>query len=96
MDLVVERVFCGACIVTIEMGLANLSGIRRARVNLTTRRVTVESGRGRADPRCRPEELDSLGYPAYPFSSSMVESLEAQEETRLLRCLGVAAFGAMT
>ena len=48
MDLVVEGVHCGACITTIEKGLARESGVRGARVNLASKRVTVEWDDGRA------------------------------------------------
>jgi len=95
MDLVVDGVHCGACIVTIEKGLANEPGVRGARVNLASKRVTIEWDDGALSPAQILKKLDALGYPAYPFAAPMVDSLEAAEERRLLRCLGVAAFGAM-
>ena len=42
MDLVVNGVYCGACIVAIEKGLGRQAGVRGARVNLANKRVTVE------------------------------------------------------
>ena len=95
MDLVVDGVYCGACIVTIEKGLKREPGIRGARVNLASKRVTVEWDDGALPPSEILRKLDQLGYPAYPFAAPVVDSLEAEEEKRLLRCLGVAAFGAM-
>ena len=95
MDLVVEGVHCGACITTIEKGLARESGVRGARVNLASKRVTVEWDEGALKPAAILDRLGGLGYPAYPFASATVDSVEAVEEKRLLRCLGVAAFGAM-
>jgi Cu2+-exporting ATPase len=95
MDLVVDGVYCGACIVTIEKGLAREAGVRSARVNLASRRVTVEWDEGALDPPVILERLEALGYPAYPFAPEAVESVEIRTEKRLLRCLGVAAFGAM-
>jgi Cu2+-exporting ATPase len=95
MDLVVEGVHCGACITTIEKGLARESGVRGARVNLASKRVTVEWDEGALEPAAILDRLGGLGYPAYPFASATVDSVEAVEEKRLLRCLGVAAFGAM-
>ncbi len=95
MDLVVDGVYCGACIVTIEKGLRKEAGIRGARVNLASRRVTVEWNEGALDPPVILERLEALGYPAYPFSPETADSVEIQTERRLLRCLGVAAFGAM-
>ena len=95
MDLVVEGVHCGACISTIEKGLSNQSGVRGARVNLASKRVTVEWDEGSVTPSSILDRLESLGYPAYPFAAARLDSIEAAEEDRLLRCLGVAAFGAM-
>ena len=95
MDLVVDGVYCGACIVTIEKGLERERGVRGARVNLASKRVTVEWDDGALAPSEILRKLDQLGYPAYPFAAPLVDSLEAEQEKRLLRCLGVAAFGAM-
>jgi Cu2+-exporting ATPase len=95
MDLVVDGVTCGACIATIEKGLRRQAGVRGARVNLASRRVTVEWSEGALDAPVILERLEALGYPAYPFAAETVDSVEIQTERRLLRCLGVAAFGAM-
>ncbi|MBV8105941.1 MAG: cadmium-translocating P-type ATPase [Hyphomicrobiales bacterium] len=95
MDLVVDGVFCGACIATIEKGLRRQDGVRGARVNLASKRVTVEWDDGALEPPAILERLEALGYPAFPFASGVVDSVEMQAEKRLLRCLGVAAFGAM-
>jgi len=95
MDLVVDGVFCGACIATIEKGLRRQDGVRGARVNLASKRVTVEWDDGALEPPAILERLEALGYPAFPFASGAVDSVEMQAEKRLLRCLGVAAFGAM-
>ncbi len=95
MDLVVEGVHCGACISTIEKGLACERGVRGARVNLASKRVTVEWNEGALAPTAILNRLTQLGYPAYPFAAGRLDSVEAAEERWLLRCLGVAAFGAM-
>jgi len=95
MDLVVEGVHCGACISTIEKGLSRENGVRGARVNLASKRVTVEWNDGAVEPAAILDRLSHLGYPAYPFAAAIADSVEAAEEKRLLKCLGVAAFGAM-
>ena len=95
IDLVVDGVNCGACIVTIEKGLRRQAGVRGARVNLASKRVTVEWNDGALDPPVILERLEALGYPAYPFETSAVDDVAKDSEKRLLRCLGVAAFGAM-
>ncbi len=95
MDLVVDGVYCGACIATIEKGLRREAGVRGARVNLASKRVTVEWSEGSLDPPVILQRLEALGYPAYPFAAETLDSVEIQAERRLLRCLGVAGFGAM-
>lgn len=95
IDLVVDGVNCGACIVTIEKGLRRQAGVRGARVNLASKRVTVEWNDGALDPPVILERLEALGYPAYPFETSAVDDVAKDSEKRLLRGLGVAAFGAM-
>ena len=69
--------------------------MRGARVNLASKRVTVEWRDGELEPEAILDRLSSLGYPAYPFAAANLDNIEAAEEKRLLRCLGVAAFGAM-
>ena len=95
MDLVVEGVHCGACISTIEKGLGRENGVRGARVNLASKRVTVEWDEGALAPEAILNRLSGLGYPAYPFAAGTADSVAGAEEKRLLKCLGVAAFGAM-
>ena len=95
MDLVVEGVHCGACISTIEKGLGRENGVRGARVILASKRVTVEWDEGALAPEAILDRLSGLGYPAYPFAARTADSVEAAEEKRLLKCLAVAAFGAM-
>src|SRR5271165_1096737 len=95
MDLVVDGVYCGACIVAIEKGLGRETGVRGARVNLANKRVTVEWDDGALEPPRILDRLEALGYPAYPFTPGAADTVESRHEKRLLRCLGVAAFGAM-
>ena len=94
MDLVVEGVHCGACIVAIEKGLKREAGVRGARVNLASKRVTVEWSEGALEPPEILERLETLGYPAHPLAAEAVDD-EAKAEKRLLRSLGVAAFASM-
>ncbi|HTZ68041.1 MAG TPA: heavy metal translocating P-type ATPase, partial [Roseiarcus sp.] len=95
MDLVVEGVHCGACIAAIEKGLSKQAGVRGARVNLASKRVTVEWNDGALEPPAILERLEALGYPAYPFAADTADSVEKAAEKQLLRCLGVAAFATM-
>ena len=66
MDLVVDGVYCGACIVTIEKGLKRERGVRGARVNLASKRVTVEWDDGAAAPSEILENSISSAIPPIP------------------------------
>jgi Cu2+-exporting ATPase len=95
LDLVVDGVHCGACIAAIESGLRKQAGVRGARVNLASKRVTVEWNEGALEPPAILERLEALGYPAHPFAAETADGIEKAAERQLLRCLGVAAFAAM-
>ena len=83
IDLVVEGVHCGACVATIEKGFASARGVRDARVNLASKRVTVEWDDGAQTPQSILDRLQALGYPAYPFAPERRDGVEAANERRL-------------
>jgi Cu2+-exporting ATPase len=95
IDLAVEGVNCAGCMSKIERGLSELPDVTLARVNLTDRRVALEWREGALDPARFIDRLAELGYKAYPFERVRAEAQEAEQASFLLRCLGVAAFGAM-
>src|SRR6187399_999855 len=94
IDLAVEGVSCAGCMSKIERGLSALPEVTLARVNLTDRRVALEWKEGALDPGRFIDRLAELGYKAYPFEPVRAEADETKQASFLLRCLGVAAFGA--
>ncbi|MBS0540809.1 MAG: heavy metal translocating P-type ATPase, partial [Proteobacteria bacterium] len=90
-ELSVPDVHCASCIRTVETILAALPGVERARVNLSTRRVSVRWSGAEAPPLL--ETLEQAGYPAHLFERE--ESLKDPEFGRLMRALAVAGFAAM-
>src|SRR5213080_1690160 len=95
IDLAVEGVNCAGCMSKIERGLSAFPDVTLARVNLTDRRVALEWKEGALDPARFIDRLAELGYRAYPFEPVRAEAAETEQASFLLRCLGVAAFGAM-
>ncbi len=95
MELAVENIHCAGCMATIERAMSATPGVRRARVNLAQRRLTLEWEPGRADPAGALRKLDDIGFPAFPFSPTRADSEDAAEMRRLTRALGVAAFAMM-
>lgn len=90
-DLSVPGVHCAACIRAVETSLSRLPSVEHARVNLSTKRVSVKWRGDDAPPTV--EALAQAGYPAHLFEAD--ESRADPELSRLLRALAVAGFAAM-
>ena len=99
LDLIVPGVHCGACIALLEKELPKTPGVDRARVNLSTRRVSVVFGENANDGHPETvlsalgEKLKALGYPAHLPGGADEGADPALRE--LLKALAVAGFAAM-
>jgi P-type Cu2+ transporter len=94
LHLLVEGVHCGACVRKIERALEREGGLDTARVNLTTRRLTI---RWRGEPargNRLAQVVAELGYGVVPFDPDRLRSLDDRAERELLRCVAVAGFAA--
>lgn len=90
VELSVPGVHCAACILAIERKLKGLAGVTAARVNLSTKRVSVK-WRGQEPPPIV-EALAGIGYPAHLFD----EGAEKRDGvlSELIRATAVAGFAA--
>ena len=88
--LAVPTIHCGGCMQKIEQALVVLPEVEYARVNLSTKRVTVR-WHGDAPPLVI-ETLSRIGYEAHLYDAS----LDGNDVVlaRLLRALAVAGFAA--
>jgi len=89
-DLSVPGVHCGGCIRKIETTIGAMPGVEQARVNLSTRRMTIH---WRADaPPPFIETLNSIGYDSHLHDTAA----DAKDGTltELIRALAVAGFAA--
>ena len=93
-DLSVPGIHCGACMQKIESALGRLPGVERARVNLSTRRVTI---RWRAEaPPPFVETLNGIGYDAHLYDAAAdAGDGKLRELTRALAVAGFAASNIM-
>jgi Cu2+-exporting ATPase len=95
-ELSVPGVHCGTCITTIEAALNALPAVVRARVNLSTRRVSVvwmEDMDGlRTDPQAFAAAIRATGYDTHLFSFA-AEGDDALRN-QLIRAVAVAGFAA--
>lgn len=85
------EVHCGLCITTIERALNRLDGIEQARVNLSTKRVSVRWRDGALPPPIV-ETLAGIGYAAHIVDFAADEKDPALGE--LVRALAVSGFAA--
>ncbi|TPK95896.1 cadmium-translocating P-type ATPase [Mesorhizobium sp. B2-4-14] len=89
-DLSVPAVHCGACIQAIETALAGLERVEGARVNLSTKRVSVRWRDGAVPPFVA--TLGRLGYDAHLCDPAADQRDETLSE--LIRAVAVAGFAA--
>ena len=95
-DLSVPGVHCGTCITTVEGAVSALPEVVHARVNLSTRRVSVvwkeEVAGRRTDPQAIAAAIAATGYDTHLFA------LGAEGDDRLrnqlIRAVAVAGFAA--
>ncbi|SFB37946.1 Cu2+-exporting ATPase [Rhizobium sp. NFR07] len=97
IDLSVPGVHCGACIVSIEKALQALDSIDKARVNLSTKRVSIVWQQGEASRTVDPAEFvgaitSATGYDAYLFDVSLDDGDRLQRD--LLRAVALCGFAA--
>ncbi|MEX2454908.1 MAG: heavy metal translocating P-type ATPase [Rhodospirillaceae bacterium] len=92
MHLLVNDVHCANCIRRIEGALQGEPGVVAARVNLSTRRMTVRWRVGEVRPGVLIERLEALGFHPVPYDPAALGGLRKMEEAFLLRCLAVAGF----
>lgn len=94
VDLVVDGMHCAACVWLIESVLTRQPGVVRARLNMSTRRLSLV-WRGDAGA-CKPylEAVEALGYRLVPFDPSCLAAASDEQARILLKALAVAGFAA--
>lgn len=89
----VPGIHCAGCIGKIERGLALVSGVASARVNLSAKRVAV-SHAATLDAETLIAEIRKLGFEAERAADNPL-ARDDGETRRLIRALAVAGFGMM-
>ncbi|QYA06630.1 cation-translocating P-type ATPase [Agrobacterium larrymoorei] len=96
VDLAVPGVHCGTCITTIEGVLAKLPEVARARVNLSSKRVSIvwrEQMDGiPTDPGNLARAVSSTGYETHLFANGQDASDDLRNQ--LIRAVGLTGFAA--
>ncbi|MGV1752868.1 cation-translocating P-type ATPase [Agrobacterium sp. CG674] len=96
-DLSVPGVHCGACIITLETALNHMPQVERARVNLSSKRVSIvwkEAVEGvTTDPADLARAVAATGYEAHLYGSAQEASDDMRD--KLIRAVGLTGFAAV-
>jgi len=92
--LMVEGIHCAACVWLIETVLGRSPGVTKARVNMTTRRLTLEWEPSQAEANDLAASVAQLGYRLVPYDPALLGEETQKEEKELLRAMAVAGFAA--
>ena len=95
LALSLPTIHCQNCITSVERGLADMHGVKSARVNLTLKRVLID-----AEPSVMPgvliERLKDLGFEAHELDTASLGATQTDLAGRaLLTRLAVAGFASM-
>jgi Cu2+-exporting ATPase len=94
LHLMVDGVTCGACVWLIESVLSQDPAIVTARVNLSTRRMTLAWDGPATDAVKYTSRIAALGFRLMPFDPTRLTAGNDSKERDLLRSLAVAGFAA--
>ncbi|MBP2311728.1 heavy metal translocating P-type ATPase [Azospirillum soli] len=94
LHLMVDGLQCAACVWLIETALGRQPGVTHARLNMTTRRLTVTWRTDETDANTVVDTVARIGYRAVPYDPDRLGTDQQKTEKELLRALAVAGFGA--
>jgi Cu2+-exporting ATPase len=92
-EVAVQGARCAGCIAKIETGVRGIEGVREARLNLSTGKLSVGWDGASVSPQAILKRVRDLGYGAQPFDAGTTLAGDAAYGRLLLRCLALAAFG---
>lgn len=92
LTMAVEGVNCANCIQKIESALAREPEIDTARVNFSTKRLSIVWHGDAAKADGYAQLVEGLGYKVQPFDAARSRSGAADQERSLFLCMAVAGF----
>ncbi|MBP2232225.1 Cu2+-exporting ATPase [Azospirillum agricola] len=92
LHLMIDGLQCAACVWLIETALGRQPGVAQARLNMTTRRLTVRWNPEETDANAVVGTVSRLGYRAVPFDPERLGTAQQKTEKELLRSMAVAGF----
>ncbi|MBT6513026.1 MAG: cadmium-translocating P-type ATPase [Rhodospirillaceae bacterium] len=94
LHLLVEGVHCGGCVRRIEQALHDDPLVVDARVNLSTRRLTLHWRESAEHAATLAQTIGMLGYTVVPYDPDAAIDLHEARGRDLLRAMAVAGFAA--
>ena len=94
IQFMVDGLHCAGCISKVERTVREIPEVRDARVNMSTRRLSVAWGGEPSIAEEVAERVDALGYPVAPFDPASLGQSSSEESRRLLIAVAVAGFAA--
>lgn len=95
IELLVDGIYCGACVWLIESALLKQLNILRARLNMTTKRLIIAWRGAENEVNDYIAILASLGYTSVPYRADIQHKLSMKEQKELLFSAVIALFGSM-
>lgn len=94
LDLLIDGLDCAACVWLIESLLARNPAVTKARVHLSTRRLSLAWHGAPAEANQYAGLVAALGFRLAPYDALAATAEDDREARDLLRALGVAGFAA--
>ena len=94
LELLVDGLDCAACVWLIESLLARNPAVTKARVHLSTRRLSLAWRGTPAEANAHAGLVAALGFRLAPYDALAVTAEDDREARELLRALAVAGFAA--
>lgn len=94
ITLLIEGAHCANCIARIENSLTAVSGVKTARLNLSTGRLLVEWQGHANQAGALAKQVEDLGFGVRALDTHGPQDENTTKEKQLLRALAVAGFGA--
>jgi Cu2+-exporting ATPase len=94
LELLVDGLDCAACVWLIESLLARNPAVTKARVHLSTRRLSLAWRGPPSDANAHAGLVAALGFRLAPYDALAVTAEDDREARDLLRALAVAGFAA--
>ncbi|MCE3254848.1 MAG: ATPase [Rickettsiaceae bacterium] len=94
IDLMVDGLQCASCVWLIENILRKQTEVKKARINMTSKRLRLEWSGDRNIGNDLVGMVFDLGYRLVPFDAEFLKSEEKKYDSKILKALSVAGFAA--